>query len=125
MGAGAAKQAKERFPTLPKRLGERILQSSLAGKDYGITLTSALGNQENDFLVLGAFQTKIHWREPSDLGLIRFSCKELCRYATQYRRIAMNYPGVGLGGRTQEQVGPILQQELGHLDHLFIYWKQS
>jgi len=60
---------------------------------------------------MGIFQTKTHYREPSDVNLIRNSAEMLADIAkanpqTQYH---LNYPGIGFGRLTPEQVRPHLK----------------
>jgi hypothetical protein len=121
MGRGAAAQAKQQFPQLPFELGRRLQQSGLVGSAYGITVT---GVSVQDTL-LGAFQVKYHWRDEADLDLIRFSCKELFQYAEPgpNERIVLNYPGIGNGRLTRDDVEPILVAELGKLDNVCVYWR--
>jgi hypothetical protein len=121
MGRGAAAQAKEMFPQLPFELGRRLKQSGLIEKEYGITVTGI----STQGTLLGAFQVKYHWRDEADLNLIRFSCRELARYAgpCPRERIVVNYPGIGNGRLTRDDVEPILKAGLGKLDNVFIYWR--
>ena len=100
MGKGVALQAATRFSTLAFRLGAFI-------RDYG--------NQVYYFedLSLFTFPTKHHWRNPSDLALIKLSAyqlsdsDELCTFDTIY------LPEVGCGKSTdqlswEKEVGPLL-----------------
>ncbi len=62
MGAGVAKQAAERWPWLPVRLGETI---QFAG---GVSVRAFPTLPDGLWVV--AFPTKGDWRRPSDLTLI-------------------------------------------------------
>jgi hypothetical protein len=115
MGAGAAREAKERFPDLPRFLGYQI--ASKTG-DYGVvsTMVPYQGGRQR----IAAFQTKRHWKSPSPLDLLKLSCEKLAGYAKQFpvQRIALNYPGIGLGGLTESDVLPLLETLP---DNVFVY----
>lgn len=98
MGVGAAKAFKERFPQLPQQLGESITEGSL----YGVVMVDNLG----------AFQTKVDWRNRSRLSIIEHSVRELTRWCEQLpgQRFNVNYPGIGFGGLLKHSVAPYVQQ---------------
>ena len=60
--------------------------------------------------VIGAFQTKHHWRDPATIELIRASTEALKVFALKYPHWVFHlpYPGCGNGGLTTEQVEPII-----------------
>lgn len=102
MGAGCAKQAKERFPQLPHLVGERIREH---------------GNHVYVFEFDGfdrpiiTFPVKEHWRDKADLRLIRRSVAELLAIVnfTGWQRVVVPRPGSGLGGRDYDrEVRPLL-----------------
>lgn len=103
MGAGIALQAKQRFPELPRQLGEIIRKTR---PFYGLVYLPIEGGR-----YLGAFQTKTHWRSPSTTDLIRRSTKMLAELAeaNPYWRIDLNFPGIGRGGLPRSVVLPIIQ----------------
>lgn len=104
MGAGLAKQAAQRFSSLPKRLGELLRER---------------GNHVYVFpdLKIITMPTKEHWRAPSPLWLIERSCKELARLQLP-GPIYLPRPGCGLGGLSWgKQVRPLIE---GLLDDRFI-----
>lgn len=105
MGAGAAKGAKFMYPTLPLLLGKEIRLRSKAGF-YGLVMC-----QQYDRIV-GAFQTKYHWRQGSPMELLIRSTKLLEEFAydNQDMSIFLNFPAIGCGGLTKEQVLPIIKQ---------------
>jgi len=93
MGAGCALAAKQRFPYLPKQLGNAL-------ERYG-----------NHLFIFGqysiiTFPTKNEWRDSSDLGLIEHSTEELLdclMNRTMTKNTAENVhvmprPGCGYGG---------------------------
>jgi hypothetical protein len=100
MGAGMAKQAAQRYPALPKLLG---------------TLITEAGNQVYEFsdIPVVAFPTKHHWKDKSDLALIAKSVESLVNLASsipgRHTTYVMPKVGCGLGGRTWEEVEPLLQ----------------
>jgi hypothetical protein len=64
MGRGVALQAKQKYPELPKLLGEHVKKN---------------GNIAHYFEKYNiiSFPTKIHWRDKANLNLIRHSCYQL------------------------------------------------
>lgn len=115
MGAGAAKQAAERFPYLP------IYVASNLGRYYPYLIN---GNYLYGFIDLGRpeivvgengpqiglFQSKLHPRDPSRLDVIAYSAVRLYVWCHQHpeSRVACNLPGIGLGGLKPAQVKPLL-----------------
>lgn len=97
MGQGSALHAVWKEPDIAKRFGEEI-----PCPIYGI-----LWHEDWD---IWAFQTKKHWREESDLDVIKFSCDVLKTVAENYPDCTFNlcYPGIGLGGLTKKTVKPFL-----------------
>lgn len=104
MGAGIAKQAAQRFPCLPKIAGQRIQ----SGVDYNL-LVIRIENTSNG--LIGLFQTKRSWRDPSPFGLIERSVLALEKWITDHKpnRVDMNFPGIGCGGRDLDMIAPILE----------------
>jgi len=112
MGAGAARALAHRFSGLADEFGRLVRLSGVFRGDhwvYGLVVTTYRG------YLVGAFQTKGHWRDPSSLDLVRFSASKLGRYleANPDIRVHMAYPGIGLGGLGQEDVSRVLEEELG------------
>lgn len=111
MGAGVAKQAADRWPLLPEMLGDRL-------KYYGegtYAVWPELGGQ-----AVVCFQTKHHYRDPSDLALIERSAVELVRLTKiwAWKTVVLPRVGCGLGHRDWEsEVKPILTR---YLDDRFI-----
>lgn len=115
MGRGAAQQAKWYFPRLPEAFGEQI-RTCRTPTRYGVLL-----HPVNPALTVGAFQTKNSpWRKAA-LDLIDHSASLLALVAGCYRRVAMNFPGIGFGGLDPEAVLPILEQHLGDCPNVRIY----
>lgn len=87
MGAGLAKQAAERFPDLPRWLGERLRQ---------------YGNVPQAFpsIRLVTLPTKDHWRNNSNIHLIRNSIHAARQILNDHDIPCLYCPplGCGLGG---------------------------
>jgi hypothetical protein len=111
MGAGVACQAKEKYPGLPKKLGNRIIESG--NKCYAFP----------EFKII-TYPTKHHWKDKhSDLMLIQLGAHEIAgmvrpsvlREPLTREFIAMVRPGVGCGKLDWEQVkgviAPILDDQ--------------
>ena len=101
MGKSCALEAKQRFPLLPKKLGEWVL---------------AYGNRP--FLCRGegliTFPTKTSWRDLSNALLIRESANKIRDLADKFslRDIVMPRPGCGCGGLTWDFVKPYIEDVL-------------
>lgn len=111
MGAGIARQARERFPVLDVALGSVVVQ---AGDTYGLLVSPRWfipPNGSGPTAKLGAFQTKVRWQDPSSLELINFSTSKLVAWCKAHptARVHLNMPGVGHGGLSREQVLPMLE----------------
>lgn len=110
MGAGIVRQARERYPGLDAALGSAVLQ---AGDRYGLLVSPRWfipPDGSGPTAKLGAFQTKVHWREDSSPELIAFSTGKLLAWCREHpaAQVHLNLPGVGLGGLSREQVLPVL-----------------
>lgn len=67
---------------------------------------------EYSSIYVGLFQTKTHWKDPSDTNLINVSTNYLYRYATVYRpdlTYRLPFPGIGLGQLKREDVLPLIE----------------
>lgn len=109
MGAGVALQARDRY------LKEGIDLETILGrliKRHG-NHVYYLGNN------LFSFPTKHHWKEKSDIELIKRSVRELVLLVDKldYKRILLTRPGCGQGGLEWKNVKPIIQHIL---DNRFI-----
>lgn len=107
MGRGIAKQAKQLFEDLPLALGNKIEESCGHLGTYGLMPSN---RSKIDQMV--AFQVKTHFKNDADLSLIEGSAKALGQMAYTYsdRRFDLNFPGIGNGGRSQDEVMPIVEQ---------------
>ena len=106
MGAGIALQAKKIFDDLPLALGRKI--ENKCGH-LGIYGTLPSNRKEIDKMV--AFQVKTHFKNRADFDLIQKSASQLSTIATKYpnKRLDLNFPGIGRGGRSVKEVKPLLK----------------
>lgn len=109
MGAGAAKAFLECFPYSDVLFADRI---SLVKRYYCylVKYTPSV-SPYNSIYKIGIFQTKEDFRDPSSIDIIQKSTETLQVLAesnTDYM-FHLNYPGIGLGGLSKEQVEPIIK----------------
>lgn len=111
MGKGISLQAKQRYPKIEITLG-RLIQR------YG-NHTFKLGNG------LISFPTKWHWREDSDLELIKRSAQELVFLLKDdsAKRILLTRPGCGNGNLNWSEVKSCINNIL--IDNKFIIVNQK
>ncbi|MEZ4483850.1 MAG: hypothetical protein R2864_04410 [Syntrophotaleaceae bacterium] len=107
---GCGRQAKERFPDLPARLGALILQRG----NHVFALGGGLFN----------FPVENSPFEVPDLRLIERSCRELLALADRlsWSKVVLPRPGCGGGGLDWRQVRPLLQR---HFDQRFFVITQA
>ena len=102
MGRGTALQAKQRFPGIEYHLGK-----ALRTDGNKVTVLFKEGKGHN----IVAFPVKHNWWEKADLKLIKQSVIELKALAEGANStFALPIPGIGNGGRTLEEVLPILEE---------------
>ena len=101
MGAGIAKQAKERHPELPRLWGQSIREA-----EDDIIITSGIAPY-----ALVAFHTKLHWKDPSIPSLIRKSATSLLIVADKkkWECVFLPRPGCSNGQLMWSEVKPILE----------------
>jgi hypothetical protein len=106
MGRGAAKQVRDTYPGIDKIFGGMLAQARLDDVyDPPIMLHAVAPKQW-----LGMFRVKSHWAEPARIDLIKIGVTELIQLnGTGNTIIHMNYPGIGNGRLTNEEVEPYLQ----------------
>lgn len=109
MGAGAAGEAKRLFPGIDTFYAPKLVQ----WRDRAIfhLLFGYVGVLHGKQVDVGLFQTKDYWQEDSKLEIIEVAAKKLASLAKQHSQntFALNYPGIGLGGLTKEQVSGMLE----------------
>ena len=109
MGRGVAKQAADKFPNLPFKLGEAL---KVGGNNVHIF----------DYLKIITLPVKYGWREPADLALIERSLKQLVAWADvpprKHGKFYMVRPGCANGRRDWEtEVKPLCVK---YLDDRFV-----
>lgn len=111
MGAGIAKQARDKFEGIDTVLGNMINRHGNKVHDLGYW----------DSYRIIAFPTKNDWRKPSELSLIEKSAIQLSAFANLQGlngiSIYLPRPGVGYGQLKWGQVKPVIEQ---YLDDRFI-----
>lgn len=97
MGAGTAKQAAERYPDLPRLLGESLQRR-------GNVVSQLLGN-------IASFPVKHEWMEDADLKLIRKSTLRLKQIAEARpsTKFILPRPGCGNGHMPWSKIKPIVE----------------
>lgn len=111
MGRGIALQAARLYPPLPRYLAECI--KSKGNRVFYFPLSSDTVPGEPAIIT---FPTKHHWRQPSDMSLIRSSAEQLLDVVESYRltRVALPFPGCSNGGlRIVDVVNEVLKPVFG------------
>lgn len=106
MGAGLAKQAKNKWPGIDVQLGHYL-------SNLGNMVCGLLKIPDKDCWVI-SFPTKNHWKDPADLELIKQSCEQLGVLADTFKWEYVFLPpvGCGLGGLSIDVVKPALEELL-------------
>jgi len=105
MGRGCAREARDRFPGIDKRLGMMINRHGsrcfrFLMRDY----------ETESAWTLVSIPVKYDWREPADLLLIAQSCEQLSEMADKFAwsEVITVRLGCGLGALTWDIVQPIM-----------------
>jgi len=99
MGRGAAWTLLTRVPDIDSIFGRMILDTCGHLGTYGLLMYGKYG----------AAQVKYHFRNKANIDLIAFSMAFLADEAKTNRYIYnINYPGIGSGGLSKEEVKPLL-----------------
>lgn len=114
MGKGLALQLKQRVPCIAEFFGDVIKRHYYDGGIYGFLPCAVLPEQR-----IGILQVKTHFRNRAELCLLGYSLLRLDSYAMPKWVIHLNYPCIGNGGRTEEEVLPLISE----LDDRFHVWK--
>lgn len=111
MDRGYAKEAAERFPSLPLKLGGliRIHGNHVHYLTHGIH----------------SFPVKHHWKEDADLNLIKRSAQEIQEIASKggFKQVIIPRPGCGCGNLGWEDVKKVLESILD--DRFYIITKEE
>lgn len=115
MGAGIAKQARDRFPPIAMALGEKIERA----EDLHLELpkVATIGFYGHSPTRVGYFMVKHHWAEAASLDLIEssvYALEDILESVKAYNypyplRVDLNFPGVGNGKLSREEVLPLLE----------------
>jgi O-acetyl-ADP-ribose deacetylase (regulator of RNase III) len=128
MGAGLAKQFKEKYPKMFNRYREECSSEKMKlGRNYfWINPNSLQSNTRctdyGEFAEIICMPTKNHWKDSSELNWIILALQDLrehviVNYAPSCS-IAIPKIGCGLGGLNWEtQVKPEIEKYLGDLEH--------
>ncbi len=115
MGRGIARQIRDAYPGIDRKIGYRIYCEMPEDSEgfYGLLLGRKLG----------AFQVKRHYADKADLNLIQASAAMLERTAKDNpdRVFFLNYPGIGNGKLSRDQVQPLLER----LPNNVVIWTKS
>lgn len=109
MGAGLAKQAAQRYPTV-------LTRYQRYHREVGLTLDTLLCYpvEDNRFILL--LPTKNHWRDPSRFEWVEANIQRLARGMARpdnrIHSLALPLLGCGLGGLPVEQVVACIQHYL-------------
>jgi len=101
MGRGLARDAAQKFPSLPKELGKRLIEGG--NKPYYFPQYSII-----------TFPVKKQWYEHADIELIRWSCGKLVERIKEEGLTKVYVPRVGCGNGKLDwrRVKPVLMAEL-------------
>ena len=112
MGKGAALDLKKRVPDIDRVFAD-LLRTRTTNNFYGFILWGRYG----------IFQTKYNFKDPSPLELVRASTNALIKFAKSHKNwsFAMNFPGIGAGGLTYEEVFLIVTKLP---DNVYLYIKE-
>lgn len=112
MGAGAARQARDKFPGIDYAYGEHITKKFGQLALYGVVTPGEVGLKNK----VGIFQVKMHYKEDADPVVIATSAATLTlllRSRSEYgRSLHMNFPGIGYGNMEPLHVLSLLDKYL-------------
>jgi hypothetical protein len=112
MGRGAAKQLALLVDGIDVDFGRQIEHL----KPYGIVWSKYELSEDGwggmDVPYLGAFQVKRSFKDKASLDLIERSCVMLDKWCRAHpkAKVRLNYPGIGNGGLSEDEVRPILEE---------------
>lgn len=117
MGRGIAKEMATKYPKAPYDFAE-----ALAHCDYMDANTGEFAVYDGQ--IVGWFMVKSHWRLPAELTIIEDSLVHLIlahEAHKLYRRIDLNFPGIGNGKLGRDKVLPLLEKYLPDNVHVWEY----
>jgi hypothetical protein len=107
MGAGIAREARDRFPGLDKAMADILMPWCGHLGSYYLLIS-----REWPARKLGGFQTKTNCQLPANITLIRNATRGLLWWATYHpdKQVHLNFPGIGSGGLSSHVVMPYITQ---------------
>lgn len=105
MGRGIAREARDRFPGIDRKLGAAIARDSGHLGYYGLLVSPEWPRAK-----LGLFQVKDDFRQPARADFIRRSAELLGLWLQDHpgATVALNFPGVGAGWLTRAAALPLI-----------------
>lgn len=125
MGAGIAREARDRFPGLDKKLGEAVRRTSEVRKEglfYGLLVSENWPASK-----LALLQTKYHWMQPGSPVLIEQSLFKLWGWLVTTDptlRVHLPFPGIGQGGLSVERLLPSVEGALRSFPNVTVWTHQ-
>lgn len=125
MGAGIAKDAAQRYPNMPKKLGSLINKYGNIVHIVGTLVRESIMKIHGitAFIYIVAFPVKHHFKDRADLELIKKSCKELVDLADHlsWQKVVLIKPGCGCGKLDWEKdvkpvIAPLLDDRFEVID---------
>lgn len=121
MGAGIAKYCRDNHAGIAAHLGELVLSFGNKAFHAGTYFDEnrRIGGLDPSVTVL-SMPTKYHWRNPSELGLIRRSCHQLVELANKHGLTAVYLPAPGCGNGGLDYVSQVRPILMSVLDDRFV-----
>lgn len=109
MGRGIAKQMADRYPEVREDFANTMQIIKTAG--MWPCFCDSIGAYGYPKQPVGFFMVKDHWAAPAKPDVIKRAVDELCSWIidTQYSRVDLNFPGIGNGKLSREDVLPLLE----------------
>lgn len=111
MGAGAAKQLRDRVRGIAHNFGQKIREGCGHLGEYGIITAGKPMGKYMPETETGAFQVKTDWQNQADTRLLAGAAKQLTNMLGRRSpdwTVFVNYPGIGNGGLSKTDVAPII-----------------
>lgn len=116
MGAGLALQFRHRYP--------QMFMTYAAACESGVVEDKACFIYYDTNVIVFNAATKHHWKEKSDIDLIRRSLKALAHLCVveDIKTVAVPRLGAGLGGLHWPDVAQVIEEELASLEIQTSFW---
>lgn len=90
----------------------KCVQAKCAGQPaYPYEYNMLVDNRGAAFKFFGLFQTKYYFNDLANIDLIKRSCTTLTNWVkTERIPVSLNFPGIGGGGLTMDQIVPIIAE---------------